>query len=121
MMRFEGLDVWKLSARLSAQLYDHFSQHRDFGFRDQITRSGLSIPSNIAEGYERESSREAVKFLKYAKGSAGELRTQIYIGMKTGYINEEKGKKWLDDILRISGMLHSLISKLKGPIDLKEK
>jgi len=41
--------------------------------------------------------------------------------MKTGYINEEKGRKWLDDILRISGMLRSLISKLKGPIDLKEK
>jgi four helix bundle protein len=52
---------------------------KDFGFRDQITRAGLSIPSNIAEGYERNSDKELANFLNYAKGSAGELRTQIYI------------------------------------------
>ena len=58
------------------------SDLRDFGFRDQITRAGLSVPSNIAEGYERDSNKEVANFLNYAKGSAGELRTQIYIGMK---------------------------------------
>jgi four helix bundle protein len=82
--RFEELEVWRRSARLSAELYKALADLRDFGFRDQITRAGLSIPSNIAEGYERESAKEIANFLNYAKGSAGELRTQIYIGMDMG-------------------------------------
>jgi len=64
MYRFEELDVWKASASLSAEIYQSLNSLKDFGFKDQITRSGLSIPSNIAEGYERESAKEAVKFLK---------------------------------------------------------
>ena len=88
---------------------------RDFGFKQQITRSGLSVPLNVAEGYERESTKEAVRFLKIAKGSAGELRTQIYIGMKAGYINQDNGKKWLEVSLRVSAMLSSVIQKLKSP------
>jgi four helix bundle protein len=84
MARFEELEVWRRSARLSAELYKALADLRDFGFRDQITRAGLSIPSNIAEGYERESAKEIANFLNYAKGSAGELRTQIYIGMDMG-------------------------------------
>lgn len=51
-MRFEDLDVWKRSARLSAEIYKQFQSSKDFGFKDQITRSSLSVPSNIAEGYE---------------------------------------------------------------------
>ncbi len=86
MARFEELEVWKRSARLSADLYKALCDLKDFGFRDQITRAGLSIPSNIAEGYERGTDKEMANFLNYAKGSAGELRTQIYIGMDIGYI-----------------------------------
>lgn len=52
-MNFEDLEVWKRAARLSSNLYKNLKDLRDFGFRDQITRSGLSIPSNIAEGFER--------------------------------------------------------------------
>ncbi|MEZ9006725.1 four helix bundle protein [Vibrio sp. 10N.247.311.59] len=73
-MRFEDLDVWKRSARLSVEVYRHFKESRDFGFKDQITRSSLSISSNIAEGYERRSNKELINFLSYAKGSCGELR-----------------------------------------------
>ena len=86
-MRFEDLEVWKRGARLSADIYKGMAEIRDFGFRDQITRSGLSIPSNIAEGVERESNLDCIRFLTYAKGSCGELRTQIYIGVDIGYIN----------------------------------
>ena len=76
MGRFEELDVWKRSARLSADLYRATANLKDFGFRDQITRAGLSVPSNIAEGHERENPKETVNFYSYAKGSAGELRTR---------------------------------------------
>jgi four helix bundle protein len=89
---------------------------KDFGFRDQITRAGLSIPSNIAEGHERNSDKELANFLNYAKGSAGELRTQIYIGMEIGYINNEIGNAWTNECEEISKMLHGLIRTVRARI-----
>lgn len=103
------MEVWKRSARLSADLYRYFEKLRDYGFKDQITRSGLSVPSNIAEGFERESQKEFVNFLSYAKGSCGELRTQIYIGMEIGYIEKKRGLRWLKEANEISSMLSGLI------------
>lgn len=113
MSRFEDLEVWKRGARLSADIYKYLAELRDFAFKDQITRSGLSVPSNIAEGYERGSTKEKILFLNYAKGSAGELRSQIYIGIDIGYINPAQGSIWLKEIEEISRMLHSLIKKIK--------
>lgn len=114
MARFEELEVWKRAILLSGQLYRELSGLKDFGFRDQITRAGLSIPSNIAEGYERGSSKELSNFLNYAKGSAGELRTQIYIGMDVGYIDRATGTHWLGEVDEISKMLHSLIRSVRA-------
>lgn len=113
MARFEDLAVWKRSARLSAELYKSLRDLKDFGFRDQITRAGLSIPSNIAEGYERESAKETTNFLNYAKGSAGELRTQIYIGIDIGYIERETGMQWVKEAEEISRMLHGLMQTIR--------
>lgn len=87
-MSYENLDVWKRSVELSARLYRETTAIRDYGFRDQITRSALSIPSNMAEGYERDTDSQIANFLRIAKGSAGELRTQILIGMKAHYLDE---------------------------------
>ena len=112
-MRFEDLKVWRRSIRLCVELHKALANVRDFGFRDQITKSGLSIPSNIAEGYERNSDRETASFLSYAKGSAGELRTQIYVGMDVGYIGRETGKLWLKECEEISRMLHGLIQTFR--------
>ena len=114
MAKFEDLEVWKRSARLSADLYRYFNTLKDYGFRDQITRSGLSIPSNIAEGYERDSAKDRSKFLTYAKGSCGELRTQIYIGMEIGYIENNQGSKWVQETQELSKMLYGLMKYIKG-------
>jgi four helix bundle protein len=111
--RFEELAVWKRSARLSADLYKSLRDLKDFGFRDQITRSGLSVPSNIAEGYERGSAKETVNFLNYAKGSAGELRTQLYIAIDIGYIEREAGMAWIKEAEEISRMLHGLMQTIR--------
>ena len=108
-MKFEDLDVWKRSARLSSEIYKTLSGLKDFGFKDQITRSGLSVPSNIAEGFERQSLKECLQFLSYAKGSCGELRTQIYIGMDIGYIPKESGALWVKEVKEISSMIVGLI------------
>ena len=99
---------------MSADLYKGLRDLRDFGFKDQITRSGLSIPSNIAEGMSRSSSRDKRNFLVIARGSCAELRTQIYIGMDIDYIDEEIGKHWLQETREISAMLHSLIITLEN-------
>ena len=115
-MRFEDLEVWKRSARLSADIYRCMQPVKDFGFRDQLTRAGLSVPSNIAEGFERESNRELVNFLSYAKGSCGELRTQIYVGLEIGYIERETGKHWLEESMAISAMLAGLIKTKRAHI-----
>jgi len=109
-MRFEDLEVWKRSARLSAELYKSLRSLKDFAYRDQTTRSALSIPSNIAEGWERNSKKEFSQYLKYALGSCGELRTQLYIGIEAEYLNREQGQLWIKKTRELSAMLRSLQS-----------
>jgi len=111
-VKCEKLDVWKMSARLSSDVYKAFASCKDFGFKDQITRSGLSIPSNIAEGMEKSSLKEQIRFLDIAKGSAAEFATQTYIGMDIGYISYQEGKVWLDKADHILSMLSKLQQNL---------
>jgi four helix bundle protein len=84
-MIFENMDVWKRSRVLAIEIYREMAQLRDFGFKDQITRSALSVPSNIAGGLERGSNPDKCRFIEHTKGSVGELRTQIDIGIEIGY------------------------------------
>lgn len=107
-MKFEDLDVWKRAARLSVEIYKQLAELRDHGFRDQITRAGLSIPSNIAEGMERITEKEKARFLDIAKGSAAELRIQTYIGLEIGYIPKETARHWINKTKEISAMLVGL-------------
>ncbi len=112
-MDFEKLDVWKLSTDLSIDVYRQLKNLRDFGFKDQITRSSLSIPSNIAEGMTRNGYREKLQFLSIAKGSCSELRTQIYIGQQIEYIESEVAAKWIDKTKRIASMISGLTNRIK--------
>jgi len=73
------------------------------------TRSALSIASNIAEGYERDSNNEFIRFLNIAKGSCGELRTQLYIAMEIGYAEKNNGMRLVEDTRAISAMLTNLV------------
>jgi four helix bundle protein len=116
-MRYEDLAVWKRSTRLSIEIYQHLRELKDFGFKDQVTRSGLSVPSNIAEGFDRESNKECVTFLSYAKGSCAELRTQIYIGIEIGYIERMTGERWIQETQEISLMLGGLIKTKRSFIN----
>ncbi len=111
-MAFEDLEVWKRSAALSAEIYLELKALCDYGFKDQITRSGLSVPSNIAEGIERNHNKEKQQFLFIAKASCAELRTQTYIGIKIGYITAKKGKQWIQETKELSAMLTKLISSI---------
>jgi four helix bundle protein len=106
---FEELEVWKRACRLAVKIYEVLRECRDFGLKDQMTRAAVSVASNIAEGAERGSPAEFVRFLHIAKGSAAELRTQLYIASEINLINNEDEKLLIQEIRRISAMLHSLI------------
>ncbi|QOR62342.1 four helix bundle protein [Sulfurovum sp. ST-21] len=116
-MKCESLDVWKKSAALSADIYLNLSELKDYGFRDQLTRSGLSIPSNIAEGLERISDQEKIRFLDIARASLAEAKTQIYIGIKIYYIPKEKGQTWITELEIIGKMLSALINSIKKDME----
>lgn len=116
-MKFEDMDVWKRSSRLSVAIYKELADLKDYGFKDQITRSGLSIPSNIAEGLDRANDKEKRNFLNYAKGSCAELRTQIYIGIEIGYIPKNVGTGWVAESKEISAMISGLMKYLNLKIE----
>ena len=112
-MKCEKLDVWKRASSLSANIYLELRDLKDFGFKDQITRNGLSVPSNIAEGLERVSDKEKIRFLDISRASVAEVKTQIYIGMKIDYIVKEVGQKWIEEFTVISKMISSLIKSIR--------
>ena len=95
------------------EIYEVLKDCRDFGLKDQMTRAAVSMASNIAEGAERDSVSEFIRFLHIAKGSAAELRTQIYIATKIGTIAENTKNDLIQELKMISSMLHSLITALK--------
>jgi len=109
---FEDLEVWKRSCRLAVRLYDILHDCRDFGLKDQMTRAAVSIASNISEGAERDSKKDYIRFLHIAKGSAGELRTQLYIAHKIGYIAEDDMHELVSESKKISKQLHCLVQAL---------
>jgi len=85
---------------------------RDFGLRDQIRRASVSIMSNIAEGFERGSNKEFIQFLYIAKGSAGEVREQLYVALDQIYINQASFNSLNKNATEISRMLSGLINYL---------
>ena len=114
MSSFEDLDVWQRAVALSAELYRGLRDLRDYGFKDQLTRAGLSIASNIAEGMERDSKADRVRYLTISRSSCGEVRTQVYVGMEVGYVDRDSGQRWLRESREISAMLVGLSRSITG-------
>ncbi|MCP3675036.1 MAG: four helix bundle protein [Gammaproteobacteria bacterium] len=112
-MKCQTIEVWKVSARLLVNVYKTLEQCKQWGFKDQITRACLSIPSNIAEGMEKESHKEQARYLEISKGSAAEFATQTYIGIEIGYIEKQTGQEWIKQTNQILSMLTNLKKKVK--------
>jgi four helix bundle protein len=93
ILRFEEIEAWKKARVLTREIYQVTATGdfaRDFGLRDQIRRASVSSMSNIAEGFERGGNREFIQFLSNAKGSTGEVRSQLYVALDVGFINQNK-------------------------------
>lgn len=111
-MRFEKSEVWKRSKGLTVAVYKGTKHIRDFGFRDQITRSMLSVPSNISEGMERKTDKDLAYFLTISKASCAEFKTQTIIGSEIGYIDQTTARQWMNESDQIGRMLGSFIKNL---------
>ena len=99
--------------RLAQKLYQLVKDSKYYSLRDQIQRAAISIPSNIAEGFERNYSKDYIRFLFIAKGSAGELRTQLYLAIEIGVIKKDIGHELINNSRKISSMLYKLIQSLQ--------
>jgi len=114
---FQDLEVWQRSCQLAVLTYQKLTTLRDFSLKDQIQRAAISIPSNIAEGSERGSEKEFVRFLRISKGSCAELRTQLFILKKLQQQKIISFSEQLDLLLKesqeISSMLEGLIKHVK--------
>jgi len=112
---FRDLDIWKKGIEIVKDIYnivEKFPKQEFYGLVSQIQRSAVSIPSNIAEGFNRFHNKEYKQFLYIALGSCAELETQIEIASELKYINDEKKKGILEKIKHESRMLTNLIKKL---------
>ena len=105
---FEDLEVWQRGCRLSVDIFRVFENCRKYSLKDQIERAGLSIPSNIAEGSERGSTKDFAHFLNFSKGSCAELRTQLYIARKLTVLDRNDFERLVSETKEVSAMLEGL-------------
>ena len=116
IQRFEDIDSWQAGMELVNDIYRVSGQGafaNDFALRDQIRKAAVSIPSNIAEGFERNRRSEFIQFLRYAKGSAGEVRSQLYNARDQGYIDAETFQSLHSDVESISRQIQGFIRHLR--------
>lgn len=113
---FEDLMVWQMGIELVKRVYILTASgllNRDFGLRDQIRRASVSVPTNIAEGFERASRKEYLLFLNFAKGSAGEVRSLLRVAVEIGYLEVETYELLREDALKLSAYLFNHIKAIK--------
>jgi four helix bundle protein len=114
---FEEIECWRKARELTRQVYlitgmDSFA--KDFGLKDQIRRASVSVMSNIAEGYDRSGTAEFIRFLTIAKGSAAEVRCQLYVALDQGYVNERMFSEIRSLATETARLTAGLIKYLKG-------
>lgn len=112
--RFEELIVWQKSRELTREIYQETRDWKDYGLRDQIRRAAVSVLSNIAEGFERGSNTELIQFLYIARGSAAEVRAQLFVALDTGYVERLTFNRLTDHAEAASAMLYKFIESVKS-------
>lgn len=99
---FENLEIWQEAVDPAARVYEVFRRCNEFEFRGQIQAAALSVSSNIAEGYERDSNQELVRFCMIAKASCGEVRSQVHVARRVDLVSEEQAIELLTRSKRLS-------------------
>lgn len=99
---FENLEVWQDAIELAVRVYELFQECRDYSFRDQIQRAAASVSNNIAEGYERGTNTEFIRYLFIAKGSCGEVRSQAHLARRISLLTEEQSTALIKESQQLS-------------------
>ena len=115
MDALQDLEVWRRACRFSVSTFRLLTRCKEYAYRDQLARSSLSVPSNIAEGYERRSRKERVQFLGIAKGSCGEAWTQLLIGAQAELVDREASMQLADEARQLARMIGALIAYHEKP------
>jgi four helix bundle protein len=110
---FEDLEVWRRACDAAVEVCEVAASIRNSALRDQMMRAAISVPSNIAEGAERNSKPDFLRFLHYSKGSSAELWTQIVLAVRLGHIPQDRGRDLTEQLKQISAMLHGLVQALQ--------
>ncbi|MBE0448491.1 MAG: four helix bundle protein [Actinobacteria bacterium] len=113
---FEQIDSWKVARDLCRRVFwlcERPSMSRSFALRDQIMRSSISVMANIAEGFERQSKKDFVKFLNYASASAAELQSHLYVALDCGCISEEEFTDTYEMAKQVKRLINGFINYLK--------
>ena len=115
--RFEDIRAWQTARELTRRIYLASNQGafaRDYGLRDQMRRASVSMMSNIAEGFESDTQAQFIRFLGYAKASAGELRAQLYVALDAGYLTKDDFDALFDLAEKAAGQLSRFVAYLKS-------
>jgi four helix bundle protein len=111
--KFEEIIAWQKSQDLAVDIYSLFSNLKDFGFKDQIQRASVSISNNIAEGFDRMSDKEFVRFLYIALASNSEVKSMLYLAAKLLYVEKEISTKFISNSEEISKIIRGLIKSIE--------
>jgi len=118
--RFEELEAWKLARELVRRIYSLTKSAmfaKDYGFTDQIRRAAVSVMNNIAEGFDRGTNKELIKFLFIARGSAAEVRSMLYVALDQGFLSEEEFEDCRNLCIRCSQIIWGLIRSARRKRD----
>ncbi|MFN0139262.1 MAG: four helix bundle protein [Pyrinomonadaceae bacterium] len=121
--RFEDIEAWQRAREVTKKIYQFSATgefSRDFGLRDQIRKSSVSVMSNIAEGFERDGNKEFLNFLSIAKGSCGEARSQLYVALDQNFISSEDFDWTYDHLNQTGRMIGGFMNYLRQS-DMKGK
>jgi len=110
---YQDLRVWQLSFKLGVEVYNALKESKHYSLKDQIQRSAITVPSNIAEGFERTSNKEYIYFLKVSRASCAELRTQLLFAGEVGALELESSDAFAKKSQFVSAMLQKLINARK--------
>jgi four helix bundle protein len=113
VQKFEDLIIWQKSQNIAVNIYNLFKSTKEFAFRDQIFRAAISISNNIAQGFNRETNKEFIRFLYISRASCSEVKSMLYLSVKIGLITDEFAQKYILDCDEINRIGFSLIKKLK--------
>lgn len=115
--KYQNLKVWEKATQLALEVYaltNRFPKEELYGLSSQVRRAAVSIPSNIAEGSERKSDKDFIRFLRMASASLAEVETQLYIAMKLSYVDASAYDELLQSSAEIGKMIHGLMTGLEA-------